>query len=88
MFTNSDAKSFYFLHDDALIMKLMTARCFVKRILGDTSNSMDIIFPSTLRKMKFDKGKIQKITLNLVGFDGEPSVVIGNVVMPVSSLGK
>lgn len=38
--------------------------------------------------MKFDKGKIERITLNLVCFNGEPSVVIGKEVMPISTRGK
>lgn len=38
--------------------------------------------------MKFDEGKIEKITLNFVGFNKEPSAVIGRVVMPISIQGK
>lgn len=34
--------------------------------------------------MKYDEGKIERITLNLVGFNGEPSAVVGKVVMLIS----
>lgn len=30
-----------------------------------------------MRKMKFDEAKIKKVILNLVGFNGEPSVMVG-----------
>lgn len=71
MFTRHDAKGLHFSHEDAFIVKLMIVRCFVKRILIDTGKLVDIIILSILRHMDFDKGKIEKITLNVVGFNVE-----------------
>lgn len=85
MFTKHDAESLYFPHSDALIMKLKIARCFVKRRLIDTGNLVDIIFLSTLRHMKVDEREIENITFNFVGFNREPSAIIGRVVMPIST---
>lgn len=49
---------------------------------------MNVIFLSTLKNNRYDEGKVEKITLNLVGFNGEPSVVYGKVVMLISTRGK
>lgn len=53
----------------------------------DTGNSIGIILLSTL-KQKNDEEKVEKITLNLVGFNQEPSAIISKVVMPVFMQGK
>lgn len=70
MFTKHDVKGLHFSHDNALIVKLTIAKCFVKKILTDTGNS------------------IEKITMYLLRFNGEPSAVIGMVVMSISMRGK
>lgn len=56
VFTKQDAEGLHFLQGDALIVKLTISRCFAKRILIDTGSSVDIIFLSALRHMKFEKG--------------------------------
>lgn len=55
----------------------------MKKIIS-TGSSVDIIFLFILRHVKFDKGIIEKVTLNLVRFIREPSTAIGRVVMHVS----
>lgn len=37
--------------------------------------------------MKFDKTNIEKVNMNLVRFNGEPSTVMGKVTMPLSTRG-
>lgn len=55
---------------------------------SNQQNSLvNIIFISTLRKIEFHEKKIEKITMNLVNFNGEPNVVMGKVVMPLTTRG-
>lgn len=73
---------------DALIIKVTISRCFLKMILVDIGSSVDIILLSALRQMKFNEEKIERIILNLVGFNREPSIVVGRVFMPISTQRK
>lgn len=44
VFTKHDANGLHFPHENAFIMKLTVARCFVKRILIDIGSSVDKFF--------------------------------------------
>lgn len=50
-------------------------------------SSVDVIFLSTLRKMKFDEAKIEKVSLNLVRYNREPNAMVEKVTMPLSTRG-
>lgn len=76
MFTKEGTIELHFLHDGALVIKLIIARCYARGILMDIGSLVDICFLSFLRHIKFDESVIVKITMNLVGFNGEPSVIL------------
>lgn len=84
-FTSQDLVRLHFSHYDILVIKLTIARCHVRRILINTGSLMDVTFQSILRNMKFDEAKIKKINMNLVGFNGKPSDVVGKVTMRLST---
>lgn len=85
MLTKHDAEGLHFSHDDALIVKFTIARSFVKIILIDIESSVDISFLFILKLMKFEEEKIGRITMNLAGFNGEPSAVIEKLLMSIST---
>lgn len=60
----------------------------VKRILVYNGSSVYLIFKETLQIIGWDLIEIQKVgTMNLVGFSGETSRVVGKVTLPVETHG-
>lgn len=49
---------------------------------------VDIILRSTMKLMKYEEENIERITMNLVGFNAELSGIEGKVIMLISIRGN
>lgn len=57
---------------------------FRKKDTDNTRDSVNINILSTLWTMKYEKGKIERTTMDIVGFNNKPNVMVGKVVMSYS----
>ena len=51
-FTNEEAKRVVHPHNDAIVLKAQVTNNLVKRVLVDNDTAADIIFKTTLERMK------------------------------------
>ena len=58
-------------HHDALVISLLIANCWIKRILVDNGSSTNVIFLSALKEINIDGAQIHCRSTVLVGFSGE-----------------
>lgn len=75
------------LHDDPLMVSLDIANFTMKRVLSENGSSMDVTILATLKQLGFEEMNIEKLNVNLIGFNGETSALIGNVVLFVTNNG-
>lgn len=86
IFIEADVKELHFSHDDTLMILLEIANKLVKNILVDNGSSVDLIFETNLQSIEWDLDNIQKVEImNLVGFNGKTSRVIGKVTLSVET---
>ncbi|XP_074297573.1 uncharacterized protein LOC141628313 [Silene latifolia] len=69
-------------HYDALIITLLMANCTVRKVLVDTGSSVNQIMLKTIENMGFSEKDLQKKTIPLVGFIGETTNSLGEIVIP------
>ncbi|XP_074300357.1 uncharacterized protein LOC141631607 [Silene latifolia] len=69
-------------HHDALIITLSMANCTVRKVLVDTSSSVNLIMLKIVENMGFSEKDLQKKTIPLVGFSGETANSLGEIVIP------
>ncbi|XP_074315176.1 uncharacterized protein LOC141651358 [Silene latifolia] len=69
-------------HHDALIITLSMANCTVRKVLVDNGSSVNLIMLKTIQNMEFSEKDLQKKTIPLVGFSGETTNSLGEIVIP------
>lgn len=84
-FVNQDAEGLHMPHDDAMEIKLSITNCLVKKVWIDNGSSVDVIFFSMPRKVRYNDNKMDNVSMNLVEFNAEPNKVNGKVVMPITA---
>ncbi|XP_073041818.1 uncharacterized protein [Primulina eburnea] len=71
-------------HNDALVVTATVANYDVARIFIDNGSSVNILFKSTLDKMKVEGFEFDPISTPLYGFAGHAIPPIGHIVLPLS----
>src|SRR5690606_31201550 len=71
--------------NELLVIELTIRDIDVTRILVDTGSSDDIIFKSTLRKMKVSTSEISEEPILLVGFSEETTMTIDSIKQAVKA---
>ncbi|KAJ9542222.1 hypothetical protein OSB04_028728 [Centaurea solstitialis] len=74
-------------HHDALVIQLTIGNCLTKRILIDGGSSANVIFADTLKIMGIDRSNIARRTTTLIGFNGDTTNTLGEIVLPVFAKG-
>ncbi|KAJ9552165.1 hypothetical protein OSB04_016210 [Centaurea solstitialis] len=74
-------------HHDALVIQLTIGNCLTKRVLVDGGSSANVIFSDTLKIMGIDRSNIVRRTTTLVGFNGDATSTLGEIVLPVFAKG-
>ncbi|XP_074299840.1 uncharacterized protein LOC141631012 [Silene latifolia] len=69
-------------HHDALIITLSMANCTVRKVLVDTGSSVNIIMLKTIKNIGFIEKDLQKKTIPLVGFSGEITNSLREIMIP------
>ena len=86
-FDQDDLGQSYQKHHDALIVSLCVGNCLTKWILVDGGLSASVIFLDTIRTMGIDESEIVRQSITLVGFNGEPTNTIREIILPVYARG-
>ena len=71
-------------HNDAIVLKAQVANNLVKRVLIDNGSAADIIFKSTLERMKLGGLRPVPTQTPLFGFTGEKVMTEGIITLPVT----
>ena len=69
-FTEDDARHVRYPHNDPLVLTIKIANARVKRFLVDTGSSVDIIYKSSLEKMKLMVKDLTPCSTVIYGFTG------------------
>ena len=86
-FDHDDLNDRYQKHHDGLIIQLTIGNCLTKRVLIDGGSSANVIFLDTLKAMGIDKSEIVRKTTTLVGFNGDTTSTLGEIVLLVFAKG-
>ncbi|KAF8088723.1 hypothetical protein N665_0532s0082 [Sinapis alba] len=73
-------------HNDLLVIELTIANIDVARILVNTGSSIDIVFKSTLERMKLTYSKIMESPIPLVGLSRETTMTLGSISLAVKAM--
>ncbi|XP_073034850.1 uncharacterized protein [Primulina eburnea] len=71
-------------HNDALVVTAAVANYDVARIFIDNGSSVNILFKSTLDKMKVEGFEFEPISTPVYGFAGHAIPPLGQIVLPLS----
>ena len=71
-------------HNDAIVLKAQVANNLVKRVLIDNGSAADIIFKTTLERMKLGGLRPIRTQTPLFGFTGEKVMTEGIIDLPVT----
>lgn len=83
IFTDNDAQSVNFPHNDPLVIEIIVADCEVSRVLIDTGSSVNLIFQENLQKMELRGYMHKPKTRPLTSFAGETTLSVGTIKLPV-----
>lgn len=72
-------------HHDRLIIQLTIGNCLTRRVLVDGGSSTNIIFLDAIKAMGIDRSEITRRSTTLVGFNGDATSTIGEIVLLVYS---
>ena len=70
-FTNEEAKRVVHSHNDAIVLKDQVANNLVKMVIIDNDSHADIIFKTTLERMKLGGLRLTLTQTPLFGFTGQ-----------------
>ncbi|KAL1206393.1 hypothetical protein V5N11_020761 [Cardamine amara subsp. amara] len=70
-------------HDDTLVITLDIANYEVSKVLIDTGSTVDLIFLSTLQKMRINRADIVGPPPPLIAFTSETSLSLGTIKLHV-----
>ncbi|XP_038704656.1 uncharacterized protein LOC120014086 [Tripterygium wilfordii] len=87
VFTDDEATQLLHPHHDALVLTLQVANINLKRILIDNGSSANVLFLAAYKGMGLDETLILRKSMALIGFNGEVSHSVGEVVLPIYAPG-
>ncbi|XP_038688732.1 uncharacterized protein LOC119987897 [Tripterygium wilfordii] len=87
VFTDDEATQLLHPHHDALVLTLQVANINLKRILIDNGSSANVLFLAAYKGMGLDETLILRKSTALIGFNGEVSHSMGEVVLPIYAPG-
>ncbi|KAJ9535060.1 hypothetical protein OSB04_un001867 [Centaurea solstitialis] len=79
-FDQDDLLGIYQKHHDPLVIQLTIGNCLTK-------SSANVIFADTLKIMGIDRSNIVRRTTTLIGFNGDTTSTLGEIVVPVFAKG-
>ena len=83
-FTEDDARHVRYPHNDPLVLTIQIANARVKRCLVDTRSSVDIIYKSSLEKMKLTVKDLTPCSQVIYGFTGECLAPAGTIKLSIT----
>ncbi|XP_073063731.1 uncharacterized protein [Primulina eburnea] len=83
-FGPDDLRGIVASHNDALVVTTTVANYDVAQIFIDNGSSVNILFKSTLDKMKVEGFEFEPISTPLYGFAGHAIPPLGQIVLPLS----
>ncbi|KAJ9542457.1 hypothetical protein OSB04_028963 [Centaurea solstitialis] len=86
-FDIEDMTDTYQKHHDALVIQLTIGNCLTKRVLIDGGSSANVVFAETLKIMGIDRSNIVRRTTTLIGFNGDATSTLGEIILPVFAKG-
>ncbi|KAJ9557256.1 hypothetical protein OSB04_011870 [Centaurea solstitialis] len=86
-FDQDDLLGIYQKHHDALVIQLTIGNCLTKRVLVDGGSSTNVIFTDTLKIMGIEQSNIVRRKTTLIGFNGDTTSTLGEIVLPVFTKG-
>ena len=86
-FDQNDLDDQHQKHHDGLVVQLTIGNCLTKRVLIDGGSSANVIFLDTIKIMGIDRSDIVRRTTTLVGFNGDTTNTLGEIVLPVFAKG-
>ncbi|XP_038716828.1 uncharacterized protein LOC120010181 [Tripterygium wilfordii] len=87
VFADDEATQLLHPHHDALVLTLQVANINLKRILIDNGSSTNVLFLAAYKEMGLDETLILRKLTALIGFNGEVSHSLGEVVLPIYAPG-
>ncbi|XP_038681007.1 uncharacterized protein LOC119981940 [Tripterygium wilfordii] len=87
VFADDEATQLLHPHYDALVLTLQVANINLKRILIDNGSSANVLFLAAYKGMGLDETLILRKSTALIGFNGEVSHLVGEVVLPIYAPG-
>jgi hypothetical protein len=86
-FDQNDLDDQHQKHHDGLVVQFTIGNCLTKRVLIDGGSSANVIFLDTIKIMGINKSDIVRRTTTLVGFNGDTTNTLGEIVLPVFAKG-
>ena len=86
-FDHDDLNDQHQKHHDGLIIQLTIGNCLTKRVLINGGSSANVIFLDTLKAMGINKSEIIRRRITLVGFNGDTTNTLREIVIFVFAKG-
>lgn len=83
-FTEEDANSVYFPHNDTLVLEVIIENHTVCRILVDNGSSVDILYFNCLEKIGIPKEQLEKTSRPLYRFTGDSVIQQETIRLPIT----
>ena len=84
-FSEDDAQHVRFPHSDSLVMDVQIANMMVKMVLVDTGSSVNILYKSSLERMKLSVKDLEPCNQTIYGFSGEGLAPTGSIRLQVTA---
>ncbi|KAJ9539013.1 hypothetical protein OSB04_031746 [Centaurea solstitialis] len=86
-FDQDDLRETHQKHHDALVIQLTIGNCLTKRILIEGGSSANVIFADTFKIMGIERSDIVRRTTTLIGFNGDTTNTLKEIILPVFAKG-
>ena len=73
-----------FPHSNLLVVDVQITNMMVKKVLVDTGSSVNILYKSSLERMKLSIKDLEPCNQTIYGFFGEGLAPIGSIRLPVT----
>ena len=84
-FSNDDAQHVRFPHSNPLVVDVQIANMMMKRVLVNTGSSVNILYKSSLERMKLSIKDLEPCNQTIYGFSGEGLAPVGSIRLPVTA---
>ena len=84
-FSEDDAQHVRFLHSDPLVVDVQIANMMVKKVLVDRGSSVNILYKSSLERMKLSVKDLEQCNQTIYGFSSDGLAPTGSIRLPVTA---